>query len=47
MAIDLDKKHLYESVKQLVETEEHPHIHLAQQKLYTLYSIAFQYMLYR
>jgi hypothetical protein len=47
MAIDLDKKHLYESVKQLVEAEEFPHIHLAQQKLYTLYSIAFQFMLYR
>lgn len=44
---DLEKKPLYESVKQLVENDEYKHIHLPQQKLYTLYSIAFQYMLYR
>ena len=44
---DLEKKPLYESVKQLVENDEYKLIHLPQQKLYTLYSIAFQYMLYR
>lgn len=42
---DLSKEVLYEGVKQLVETDA-PHIHLTQQKLYTLFSIAFQYMLY-
>lgn len=43
---DLDKETLYEGVKQLVECEQ-PHIHLCQQKLYTLFSLGFQYMLYR
>ncbi len=43
---DLSKSDLYESVKTLIETE-HPHIHLPQQKLYTLFSISFQYMLFR
>jgi hypothetical protein len=43
---DLDKSTLYEAVKTLVE---HPakHIHLGQQKLFTLFSIAFQYILFR
>lgn len=43
---DLDKVTLYEAVKTLVE---HPakHIHLDQQKLFTLFSIAFQYILFR
>src|SRR3989344_1743452 len=43
---DLDKSTLYEAVKTLVE---HPgkHIHLHQQKLFTLFSIAFQYILFR
>ena len=43
---DLDKSTLYEAVKTLVE---HPakHIHLDQQKLFTLFSIAFQYILFR
>jgi hypothetical protein len=43
---DLDKSTLYEAVKALVE---HPakHIHLDQQKLFTLFSIAFQYILFR
>lgn len=43
---DLDKSTLYEAVKTLVE---HPakHIHLDQQKLFTLFSIAFQYTLFR
>ncbi len=43
---DLSKQDLYESVKTLLETE-HKHIHLPQQKLFTLFSIAFQYMLYQ
>ena len=41
----LDKQLLYESVKTLVETD-HNHIHLNQHKLYTLFSIAFQYFLF-
>ena len=43
---DLDKSTLYEAVKTLVE---HPakHIQLGQQKLFTLFSIAFQYILFR
>lgn len=42
---DLSKEILYEGVKTLVDTES-PHIHLSQQKLYTLFSIGFQYLLY-
>jgi len=38
---DLKPEQLYEAVKQIIETD-HPHIHLGQQKLYTLFSIAFQ-----
>jgi hypothetical protein len=43
---DLDKSTLYEAVKALVE---HPskHIHLNQQKLFTLFSVAFQFILFR
>lgn len=43
---DLDKSTLYEAVKTLVESKT-PHMHLAQQKLFTLFSIAFQYILFR
>lgn len=43
---DLDKSTLYEAVKTLVESET-PHIHLNQQKLFTLFSVAFQYILFR
>lgn len=43
---DLGKETLYEGVKMLVECDAQ-HIHLPQQKLYTLFSLAFQYMLYR
>lgn len=43
---DLDKSTLYEAVKTLVESP-HKHIHLNQQKLFTLFSIAFQYILFR
>lgn len=43
---DLDKSTLYEAVKTIVE---HPakHLHLDQQKLFTLFSVAFQYILFR
>jgi hypothetical protein len=43
---DLDKSTLYEAVKALVENPSH-HIHLDQQKLFTLFSISFQYILFR
>lgn len=43
---DLDKSTLYEAVKTLVECPS-KHIHLDQQKLFTLFSIAFQYILFR
>ncbi len=42
---DLPKELLYEGVKTLVE-HPHPHLLLAQQKLFTLFSIGFQYLLY-
>lgn len=43
---DLDKTTLYEAVKTLVESPA-KHIHFDQQKLFTLFSIAFQYILFR
>ncbi|ATH08236.1 hypothetical protein BIY24_09820 [Halobacteriovorax marinus] len=43
---DISKEDLYESVKTLVECEI-PHIHLNQHKLFTLFSIAFQYILFQ
>ncbi len=43
---DLTKQDLYDSVKTLVECDA-KHIHLPQAKLYTLFSVAFQYMLFR
>lgn len=43
---DLDKSTLYEAVKTLVESPAQ-HLHLDQQKLFTLFSIAFQYILFR
>lgn len=42
---DLDKKTLYEGVKLLVESEQ-DHLVLPQQKLYTLFTLGFQYFLY-
>ncbi len=42
---DLSKEVLYEGVKRLVDSED-SHIHLPQQKLYTLFSLGFQYLLY-
>lgn len=44
---DLPKETLYDGVKTLLEAgETTPHIHLNQHKLFTLFSLAFQYMLY-
>lgn len=43
---DLEKTDLYEAVKALVESPAQ-HIHLSQQKLFTLFSVAFQYILFR
>lgn len=42
---DLSKEVLYEGVKTLLEANSN-HLHLSQQKLYTLVSIGFQYLLY-
>ena len=42
---DLAKDIMYEGVKTLIENEA-SHIHLPQPKLYTLYSLAFNYFLY-
>ena len=48
MKDDLPKDHLYESVKQIIdiETKSKIHLHLNQHKLYTLFSIAFNYILF-
>ncbi len=43
---DLDKSTLYEAVKTLVESPAR-HLHLDQQKLFTLFSVAFNYVLFR
>jgi hypothetical protein len=43
---DIEKLDLYNSVKTLVECDAE-HMHLPQAKLYTLFSIGFQYMLFR
>ncbi len=43
---DLSKEDLYESVKTLVEAQD-KHLLLDQQKLFTLFSIAFQYLLFK
>ena len=42
---NINKQHLYESVKSLIENNS-PHIHLCQHKLFTLFSIGFQYLLF-
>jgi hypothetical protein len=44
---DLTNKELYEGVKFLVDSEKHDHVHLSQHKLFTLFSLAFQYLLYK
>ncbi len=46
MKSDLTKTELYEGVKTLVESPEEK-IHLPQAKLFTLFSIAFQYLLFQ
>ncbi len=46
MSSDLTKQDLYEGVKTLIETDA-VHIHLPQQKLFTLFSIGFQYLLFQ
>lgn len=45
MSQEISKQDLYESVKTLIETQ-HKHILLDQHKLYTLFSIGFQYILF-
>jgi hypothetical protein len=42
---DLNKETMYEGVKTILESG-HRHIHLSQPKLYTLFSIAFNHLLY-
>lgn len=46
MSNDLSKQDLYEGVKTLIETDA-IHIHLPQQKLFTLFSVGFQYLLFQ
>lgn len=46
MSSDLTKQDLYEGVKTLIETDA-IHVHLPQQKLFTLFSIGFQYLLFQ
>ena len=46
MSNDLGKQDLYEGVKTLIETDA-VHVHLSQQKLFTLFSIGFQYLLFQ
>gem|GEM_PF-438910 len=44
---DLTREELYASVKQLIDMEDQALIHLNQHKLFTLFSIGFQYLLYQ
>jgi hypothetical protein len=46
MSSDLSKQDLYEGVKTLIETDA-VHIHLSQQKLFTLFSVGFQFLLFQ
>lgn len=46
MSNDLTKQDLYEGVKTLIETDA-VHVHLPQQKLFTLFSVGFQYLLFQ
>lgn len=46
MSGDLSKAELYEGVKTLVECPQ-DHLHLNQQKLFTLFSLGFQYLLFQ
>ena len=44
---DLSRNDLYESVKLLVESPDQKALHFTQHKLYSLFSVAFQYILFR
>lgn len=46
MSNDVSKLDLYEGVKTLIETDA-VHIHLPQQKLFTLFSLGFQFLLFQ
>jgi len=46
MVDDLPKGELYQAVKFLTDINEVPHLHLTQHKLFTLTSVALQYLLY-
>jgi hypothetical protein len=46
MSKDITKQDLYEGVKTLIESDV-VHIHLPQQKLFTLFSIGFQFLLFQ
>lgn len=46
MSNDLSKQDLYEGVKTLIETDA-VHVHLPQQKLFTLFSLGFQFLLFQ
>ena len=46
MSKDISKQDLYEGVKTLIESDI-VHIHLPQQKLFTLFSIGFQFLLFQ
>jgi len=46
MSRDIEKENLYQGVKMLVDSEG-SHVHLCQPKLFTLFSIAFQYLLFK
>ena len=47
MSRDLSKKDLYESVKTILDAKNQKAIHLTQHKLYSLFSIAFQLILFK
>ena len=46
MVDDLPKGELFRAVKDLVDLNEVPHLHLPQHKLFTLTSVALQYLMY-
>ena len=47
MTANMDKKQLYEGVKALVNNEKQNHLQLTQHKLFTLFSVSFQYFLFK
>ncbi|RLA62375.1 MAG: hypothetical protein DRQ88_05575 [Epsilonproteobacteria bacterium] len=46
MVDDLPRGELYQAVKGLTDLNEVPHLHLTQHKLFTLTSVALQYLMY-